>query len=63
MIKITRSISLSDNEIKFDFIRSSGPGGQNVNKRDTKVAAGIPLTSINILTVSLYNIAKGVDTD
>jgi ribosome-associated protein len=36
--------------IHFSFSRSSGPGGQNVNKRDTKVAAGIPLTSINILT-------------
>lgn len=25
------------NEIKFKFARSSGPGGQNVNRRETKV--------------------------
>ena len=36
--------------INFSFSRSSGPGGQNVNKRDTKVTARIPLTSIDILT-------------
>jgi len=31
-IEITNSISLEQNEIEFDFIRASGPGGQNVNK-------------------------------
>ena len=36
--------------IHFSFSRSSGPGGQNVNKRDTKVVAGIPIKSIDILT-------------
>jgi ribosome-associated protein len=32
MIPITRTISLDENEIRFHFIRASGPGGQNVNK-------------------------------
>lgn len=32
MIEITPSLSIDDNEIQLDFIRSSGPGGQNVNK-------------------------------
>ncbi len=32
MIEITPSLSLDDSEIQFDFIRASGPGGQNVNK-------------------------------
>jgi ribosome-associated protein len=32
MIPITEILSLSDSEIKIDFIRSTGPGGQNVNK-------------------------------
>ncbi|NNG01899.1 MAG: aminoacyl-tRNA hydrolase [Desulfobacteraceae bacterium] len=32
MIQITDQIAIDEAEIKMDFIRSSGPGGQNVNK-------------------------------
>ncbi|NOY60967.1 MAG: aminoacyl-tRNA hydrolase [Calditrichaeota bacterium] len=32
MIRINQNIEIDESEIKFDFIRSSGPGGQNVNK-------------------------------
>ena len=31
-MKITSSIEINDDEIRFNFVRSSGPGGQNVNK-------------------------------
>jgi ribosome-associated protein len=34
---------------QLSFSRSSGPGGQNVNKRDTKVTARINLNCIDIL--------------
>ncbi len=37
MIHITRSISIDESEIHERFIRSSGPGGQNVNKVSTAV--------------------------
>jgi len=30
-------IIIPEREIKFKFARSSGPGGQNVNRRETKV--------------------------
>ena len=32
MIRVNAGISLEDSEIEESFIRSSGPGGQNVNK-------------------------------
>ena len=32
MLEISPSLSIHESEIQFDFIRASGPGGQNVNK-------------------------------
>jgi ribosome-associated protein len=37
MIRITQDITIREAELKLDFIRSSGPGGQNVNKVATAV--------------------------
>jgi ribosome-associated protein len=37
MIQITPAIALDENEIQEEFIRSSGAGGQNVNKVSTAV--------------------------
>ena len=37
MIPITPTLSLDDSEVELTFIRSSGPGGQNVNKVATAV--------------------------
>jgi len=37
MIEITPSFAIEESELQFAFVRSSGPGGQNVNKVATAV--------------------------
>ncbi|HJQ13831.1 MAG TPA: alternative ribosome rescue aminoacyl-tRNA hydrolase ArfB [Anaerolineales bacterium] len=37
MIEITPSVQIDERELQIDFVRASGPGGQNVNKVSTAV--------------------------
>ena len=37
MLVITPTLKISESELHFDYIRASGPGGQNVNKVATAV--------------------------
>tara|TARA_B100000579_G_scaffold254100_2_gene209068 strand:+ start:2559 stop:2987 length:429 start_codon:yes stop_codon:yes gene_type:complete len=36
-LKVNRNLIIPENEIKWRFSRSSGPGGQNVNKLESRV--------------------------
>jgi ribosome-associated protein len=37
VIRINRDITIDENELDFEYMRASGPGGQNVNKVSTAV--------------------------
>ena len=37
MLEITSTYSIDEKDLHFDFVRSAGPGGQNVNKVATSV--------------------------
>ena len=37
MLRVTDTISIDDSELSESFVRSSGPGGQNVNKVSSAV--------------------------
>lgn len=62
MITILEDWSISDQEISFDFIKSTGPGGQNVNKVATAVRLRFDLLNNHTIPSSvksrLYKIAQ-----
>jgi ribosome-associated protein len=50
MIRITGTIQLDEGEIRERFVRSSGPGGQNVNKVATSVDLRFDIRNSRSLT-------------
>lgn len=50
MIAITKHLEIANSEVQFTASRSSGPGGQNVNKVNTRVTLHFSLWSSNCLT-------------
>lgn len=45
MLRVNKSIEIPLREFDFSFVRSSGPGGQNVNKLNTKAQLRWDVTS------------------
>jgi len=48
-LKITKTLVIPSNEIKWRFSRSSGPGGQNVNKIESRVEIILNLEDSKVL--------------
>jgi len=48
-LKITKTLVIPSNEIKWRFSRSSGPGGQNVNKIESRVQIIFDLKDSKVL--------------
>ena len=60
MIQVTPSLVIPESELSERFVRASGPGGQNVNKVETKVElsfdiAGSPTLDGSLTTLGLDN--------
>lgn len=51
-------VGILDNELHFSFSKSSGPGGQSVNKLNTKAALRFHLDSSSILREDQKEILK-----
>ena len=47
---INSKIQIPENELEFKISRSSGPGGQNVNKLNTKVAVNFDIENSGALS-------------
>ena len=43
-------VRIADSALRFQYARSGGPGGQNVNKLNTKAELWVPLTALHGLT-------------
>ena len=56
MIKINNNLSISSKEINFKMTKSSGPGGQNINKNSTAVTLEFDILN----SISLPNKIKQI---
>ncbi|MGB6649070.1 MAG: peptide chain release factor-like protein, partial [Bacteroidota bacterium] len=50
ILRVTSRVAIPESELRFRFSRSSGPGGQHVNKASTRVELMFTLTESNSLT-------------
>jgi ribosome-associated protein len=48
-LRVTRSVTIPEDELRWRFSRSSGPGGQSVNTADSRVQLSLDLTATTAL--------------
>ncbi len=56
MIDICPGVSVSEHELRFSFDRSPGPGGQNVNKVNTRVTLHFDVSGSTSLSTLQKNL-------
>ena len=45
-VELAPGVTVAESALRFNYSRSSGPGGQNVNKLNTKAEVWVPLSAI-----------------
>lgn len=58
MIQITPTVSIDESELQFEYIRASGPGGQNVNKVATAVQLRFDVESSSLSNAVKQRLVK-----
>lgn len=58
MIRIGPNLEIDENELQFEFVRASGPGGQNVNKVSTAVQMRYDVDASDALSPSVKSRLK-----
>jgi ribosome-associated protein len=63
MLRINDHLEIHESELDYEFARSSGPGGQNVNKVETKVTLKFDIEASRSLTdIQKTRITEGLAT-
>ena len=60
MIPVTDTIALNESEIQLEFIRASGPGGQNVNKVSSAVQLRFDAAGSSAINDAIYERLKNI---
>ena len=58
MLRISRELTIDENDIEIVFVRASGPGGQNVNKVSTAAQLRFDTTKIALPADAAMRLAR-----
>ena len=60
MIQVTDTIAVNESELQLEFIRASGPGGQNVNKVSSAVQLRFDAVGSSAINNAIYERLKKI---